>query len=140
MDDFTPLNLFGDDEAENASEIKEETLSAETEQGETTVEAAEVQSETEASEAVPETVEADEIIDEESTDIEGTVEEIQPDKFDVILESQQRLLEKIETLNILFETSVSLSWTFFTFLPQKRPLHDLYLPAIGAGCPLKLPR
>ena len=34
MDDFTPLNLFGDDETENASEIKEETLSAETEQEE----------------------------------------------------------------------------------------------------------
>lgn len=106
MDDFTPLNLFGDDEAETASEIKEETLSAEIEQEEKTVEAAEEQSETEASETVSDTVEADEIIDEESTDIEETVEEIQPDKFDTILESQQRLLEKIETLNTLFETRI----------------------------------
>ena len=39
--------------------------------------------------------------------------------------------------NVLLETSVFLSWTFFTFLPQKRPLHDLYSPALGVDC---LPR
>ena len=33
-----------------------------------------------------------------------------------------------------------LSRTFFTFLPQKRPLHDLYSPALDAGRLPILPR
>lgn len=55
---------------------------------------------------------------------------------------ENRLSRKNQFLsgNILFETSVSLSWTFVTFLPQKRPHHDPYLPAPGAGCLPKLPR
>ncbi len=107
MDDFTPLNLFGDDEAENASEIKEETLSAETEQEETTDEVVEEHIENEANEVVSETVEAEEIKEENAADTEETVEEeSQPDKLDNILESQQQLSEKIEALNALFNARI----------------------------------
>lgn len=49
MDDFTPLNLFGNDDADNATEAKEETPSAEVEPKETTViETVEEQVESEA--------------------------------------------------------------------------------------------
>lgn len=37
MDDFTPLNLFGNEEADNASEIKEEAPSAEVEKEEISI-------------------------------------------------------------------------------------------------------
>lgn len=108
MDDFTPLNLFGNDEADNASEIKEETPSAETEKEETSVDkATEEYIENEATETVSETVEAEEIKEENADDTEETVEEeSQPDKLDNILESQQQLSEKIEALNALFNARI----------------------------------
>lgn len=96
MDDFTPLNFFGNGEAANASGIKEETPSVEAEKEDTTVgEATEEQNE---NETVFETVEAEEITEEKTADAEET----QLDKIDNILESQQQLSEKIETLNALF--------------------------------------
>lgn len=105
MDDFTPLNLFGNDEADNVSEIKEETPSAEAEKEDTTVdEAIEEQSE---NKTVSETVEAEEITEEKTADAEETVEEeTKPDKLDNILESQQQLSEKIEALNVLFNARI----------------------------------
>lgn len=108
MDDFTPLNLFGNVEADNASEIKEETPSAETEKEETSVDkATEEYIENEATETVSETVEAEEIKEENADDTEKTVEEeSQPDKLDNILESQQQLSEKIEALNALFNARI----------------------------------
>ena len=108
MDDFTPLNLFGNDEADNASEIKEETPSAEAEKEEISVgKATEEHIENEANETVSETVEAEEIKEENATDTEKTVEEeSQQDKLDNILEVQQQLSEKIEALNTLFNARI----------------------------------
>lgn len=108
MDDFTPLNLFGNDEADNASEIKEETPSAEAEKEEISVGKATAEHiENEANETVSETVEAEEIKEENATDTEKTVEEeSQQDKLDNILEVQQQLSEKIETLNALFNARI----------------------------------
>lgn len=107
MDDFTPLNLFGNDEADNASEIKEETPSAEAEEEISVGEATEEHIENEANEVVSETVEAEDIKEENAADTEETVEEeSQPDKLDNILESQQQLSEKIEALNALFNARI----------------------------------
>ena len=108
MDDFTPLNLFGNDEADNASEIKEETPSAEAEKEEISVGKATAEHiENEANETVSETVEAEEIKEENATDTEKTVEEeSQQDKLDNILEVQQQLSKKIETLNALFNARI----------------------------------
>lgn len=104
MDEFTPLNLFGNDEADNASEIKEETPSAEAEKEEISV--GEATEECIENEAVSETVEAEKI-KEDVADTEETVEEeFQLDKLDNILEAQQQLSEKIETLNALFNARI----------------------------------
>ena len=57
MDDFTPLNLFGNVDADNAVEAKEETPSAEVETKETTdIETVEEQVESEADEKDSETI------------------------------------------------------------------------------------
>lgn len=108
MDDFIPLNLFDNDEADNASEVKEEPLSAEAKKEEVFVgKATEEHIENEANKTVSETVEAEEIIEENVVDTEKTVEEkLQPDKLDNILEAQQQLSEKIETLNALFNARI----------------------------------
>lgn len=110
MDDFTPLNLFGNDEADNASEVKEETPSAEVESEETTVvETAEEQVKIGADETVSETVEAEEVTEEKITNNEETVkgeEEAQPNKLDKVLESQQQLSEQLEALNTLFNARI----------------------------------
>lgn len=109
MDDFTPLNLFG--KTDNASEVKEETSSAEVEAEETTVveadeEIGEVKADEKASDTALETVEAEEVT-EESTESEETVKEnSQPDKLDKVIESQQQLLEQLEALNGLFNARI----------------------------------
>ena len=109
MDDFTPLNLFGNDEADNASEVKEETPSAEVETEETTVvETAEEQAKIGADETVSETVEAEEVTEEKITDTEEIVEgkEDQPNILDKVLESQQQLAEQLKALNSLFNARI----------------------------------
>lgn len=112
MDDFTPLNLFSNGDADNAAEAKEETPSAEVETKETTViETVEEQVKFEADEKDPETisetVEAGEATEEKTTNSEETVEEEpQPDKLDKVLESQQQLLEQLVDLNALFNARI----------------------------------
>lgn len=108
MDDFAPLNLFSNDEADNTSENKEEKTCAKAEKEETTsVETTEEHSENEANETISETFEVEENTEEKATEAEETVEEeIKPDKFDSILESQQKLCEKIEALNTLFNARI----------------------------------
>lgn len=109
MDDFTPLNLFGNSETDNASEVKEETSSEEVE--ETTVveadeEIGEVKADEKASDTASETVEAEEVT-EEATDSEETVKEnSQSDKLDKVIESQQQLLERLEALDALFNARI----------------------------------
>lgn len=112
MDEFTPLNLFGNGDADNAAKAKEETPSAEVETKETTViETVEEQVESEADEKDPETISetvgSGEATEEKTTDSEETVEEEpQPDKLDKVLESQQQLLKQLEDLNALFNARI----------------------------------
>lgn len=108
MDDFTPLNLFGNEEADNASEIKEEAPSAEVEKEEISIgETIEEHIESESNETVSKTVEAEEITEGKIADTEEYVEEkTEADKLDKILESQQQLSEKIEDLNALFNARI----------------------------------
>ncbi len=108
MDDFTPLNLFGNDEADNASEIKEEAPSAEVEKEEISVgKTIEEHIESEANETVSKTVGAEEITEEKIADTEENIEEeTEGDKLDKIFESQQQLSEKIEDLNALFNARI----------------------------------
>lgn len=112
MDDFTPLNLFGGDEADKAAEVKEETPSAEVVTEETAVvepaeaEQEEVEADESDSEPVSEAVEADEVTEEVSESEETVEEESQPDKLDKVLESQQQLLEQLEGLNALFNARI----------------------------------
>ena len=98
MDDFTPLNLFGNDEADNASEIKEETPSAKAEKEEISVgKTIEEHIESEANETVSKTVGAEEITEEKIADTEENIEEeTGADKLDKIFESQQQLSEKLK--------------------------------------------
>lgn len=109
MDDFTPLNLFGNSETDNASEVKEETFSAEVESEETTAveaeeEIGEVKVNEKVSDTTSETITAEEVT-EESTKSEEP-ENSQPDKLDKVIESQQQLLEQLETLNGLFNARI----------------------------------
>lgn len=98
MDDFTPLNLFGNEEAPSAEVEKEEISIGET---------IEEHIESEANETVSKTVEAEEITEEKIADTEENVEEeTEADKLDKILESQQQLSEKIEDLNALFNARI----------------------------------
>lgn len=108
MDDFTPLNLFGNGDADNAAEAKEETPSAEVEKEEISIgETIEEHIESEANETVSKTVEAEEITEEKIADTEENVEEeTEADKLDKILESQQQLSEKIEDLTALFNARI----------------------------------
>lgn len=112
MDDFTPLNLFGNDETNNAAEAREEIPSAEVETEETIVtetveEQEEAETEENDSEIVLEIVGLGETAEEISTYNEETIEkEPQPDKLDMVLESQQQLFKQIEALNALFNTRI----------------------------------
>lgn len=111
MDDSTSLKLFGNGEADNALEVKEETSSTEIENEETTVvEMGEVKAEADdnifISNTVSETVEAEEVTEEVTESEETVEEETQPDKLDKVLESQQQLLEQLEDLNTLFNARI----------------------------------
>lgn len=112
MDDFTPLNLFGNGEADNAAEAKEGIPSAEVETDEATViETIEEQGEPEAKEADYETIsktpESGETTEENTTDNEANnEEEPQSDKLDKVLESQQQLVAQFEALKALFNARI----------------------------------
>lgn len=108
MDEFTPLNLFGsEDEAK-----KEETASTEevitnevieeATNGESVENATEHADETEKVEVV-----SSESTSEETDDVTPPEEnEVQPDKLDKVLESQQQLLERLEALDTLFNARI----------------------------------
>lgn len=98
MDDFTPLNLFGNNEADNASGIKEETPSAEAEKEEISVgETIEEHIESEANETVSKTVGAEEITEEKIADTEENVEEeTEADKLDKILSHNNSYPKKLK--------------------------------------------
>lgn len=111
MDEFTPLNLFGSEENEkkdettSAAEVANdeiEEVATETEGGENATEnEMEVnQAEVDSSESVSEEVEET----SDDTPVEET--EVQPDKLDQVLESQQQLLERLEALDALFNARI----------------------------------
>lgn len=112
MDEFTPLNFFGSEESEN----KEETVSATEETNDEVVE--EVATEAESGEKTTETdekVNQDEVVSSDAESEEGKeanddtpVEEteVQPDKLDKVLQSQQHLLERLEALDALFNARI----------------------------------
>lgn len=111
MDDFTPLNLFGSDEADKAADTKEEIPYAEEATEETTVveteeEREKVEADEDDSETVSETVAPEEGVGDNPTEAEEAAGEPMPDKFDKVLESQQQLLEQIESLNSLFNARI----------------------------------
>ncbi len=112
MDNFTLLNLFGNNETNNAAEAREETPSVEEETVETIVtktieEQEEAETEENDSEIVSETVKLGETTEEITTYNEKTIEkEPRLDKLDMVLESQQQLFEQIEALNALFNARI----------------------------------
>lgn len=130
MDEFTPLKLSGEDEAGAAAETKEENPPAEAADETTVSETAEINQEEAAaeegaskdaevkqeedegetgesvSETVPENAEPEEIVEEKSTESEEIEAEPQPDKLDKVLEAQQQLLERVESLNTLFNARI----------------------------------
>ena len=110
MDDFTPLNLFGNDETEKTSSAKGENPSEEmTEEivNETVIKEQDEIIPDGVSETISEEVEAEEMTDENSTEkVEAVETETQPDKLDKILELQQDLFEKIDNLNSLFNARI----------------------------------
>ncbi len=125
MDDFTPLNLFGDEKAsdENSSEtvveeVKEEGANAEAkveanadetatkkvdEKNDETVDEV---SEEKKDEVIDEVV--DEVVDEnlENNTDTSPEEEPKPDKLDELVETQKKLLESIDSLNNLFNARI----------------------------------
>lgn len=112
MDDFTPLNLFGSDEADNVTDTKAKTPSEEVAKEENlnktaTVEQDEVELGEPTTETVLETVETEKVVDEKPIEQEETIEvEYQSDKLDKVFELQQQLSEKIEVLNSLFNARI----------------------------------
>lgn len=120
MDEFTPLNLFGSDESENKEDttstaevmneevakevINEEVVKEETE-SESSENATENGDEVKQDEVVsPESVSEEVEETRDSTPVEET--EVQPDKLDKVLESQQQLLEHLEALDALFNARI----------------------------------
>lgn len=114
MDEFTPLNLFGSVENEKKDDVtsdaevtndeieKEEVVATEADCCENATESDE---EDKQSEAVSSDSSDDDV--EETTDdtpVEET--EVQPDKLDKVLESQQQLLERLEALDSLFNARI----------------------------------
>lgn len=111
MDDFTPLNLFGSEEADKAADTKEEIPYVEGATEETTtVEPEEEQDKEEADETDPEkvseTVAPEEVVEDNPIEAEEVAAEPMPDKLDKVLESQQQLLKQIESLNSLFNARI----------------------------------
>lgn len=111
MDEFTPLNLFGSEESEN----KEETVAATEETNDEVVEevvteaesgekATETDKETNQDEVVSSDPEPEEVTEGDDAPVEET--EVQPDKLDKVLESQQHLLERLEALDALFNARI----------------------------------
>lgn len=111
MDEFTPLNLFGSEENEKKEdttsttdvaddEVIEEVTEAEScgnfTENDTEIEQDEVLSSDLASEEVEEA--NDDTLPEET--------EVQPDKLDKVLKSQQQLLERLEALDALFNARI----------------------------------
>lgn len=120
MDEFTPLNLFGSEE----NEKKDETTSAaevandeieevvtEAENGENATENEKEVKQTELNSSESASEEVQETNDEapvEETNDETPVEEneAQPDKLDKVLESQQKMIERLEALDALFNARI----------------------------------
>ena len=111
MDEFTPLNLFGSEE----NEKKDETASAaevandEIEEVTTEAEGGEnaTENEMEVNQAeVNSSVSASDEVEEISDDAPFEETEVQPNKLDKVLESQQQLLERLEALDALFNARI----------------------------------
>lgn len=110
MDDFTPLDPFGSDKVEKATENNEEKSCPEIVTEKTaTGEVAAIEQENEAtgteiSATVSKTQENEKVV-KETTNEEVKVE-TQPDKMDKVIENQQQLLERVEALNTLFNAKI----------------------------------
>ena len=115
MDDFKPLNLFGNDEEKSVPDSNEQPV-CETEGTEATEDSGFVEEATEVKEeaAVEEggekpaesTSVEEESLAEEATDDVSDDEDVQPDKLDQILEAQHKLSEGIEALSALFNARI----------------------------------
>ena len=114
MDEFTPLNLFGSeenekkDEATSAAEVtndaveKEEVVATETDGSENATQSNEEDKQTETVSSDS----ADDEVEETTDDTPVEETEVQPDKLDKVLESQQQLLERLEALDSLFNARI----------------------------------
>lgn len=115
MDDFKPLNLFGNDEEKSVPDSKEQPV-CETDGTEATEdsgfveEATEVKEEATVEEGGEKPAEStsveEESLAEEATDDVSDDEDVQPDKLDQILEAQHKLSEGIEALSALFNARI----------------------------------
>lgn len=112
MDEFTPLNLFGSEENEkknnstSATEVKNDEIEKEeVTESENSENAFENDDEVKQDEVVSSDSVFEEI-EEANNNIPVEENEVQPDKLDKVLESQQELLEKIDALNSLFSARI----------------------------------
>lgn len=111
MDEFTPLNLFGSEENEKKDEPTSAAEVANDEIEEVVTEAENGENVTENEKEVNQTeLDSSDFASEEveETNDETPVEEneVQPDKLDKVLESQQKLLERLEALDALFNARI----------------------------------
>lgn len=102
MDEFIPLNLFGSEENEKKDET---TSAAEVANYEIEEVATEAESDENSTENEMEVNQA-EVNSSESVSEEVEETEVQPDKLDKVLESQQQLLERLEALDALFNARI----------------------------------
>ena len=120
MDEFKPLNLFGNDEEKSVPDSEEqpvcETEACDTGGSEATgssssfEDATAVKEEAVVEEGIEKPAESSSVeedtLAEEITDDATDEEDIQPDKLDQILEAQHKLSEGIEALNALFNARI----------------------------------
>lgn len=100
MEEFTPLNLFGDENVDENKAVAEEKDVTEQPEEETVSDTDTASEEQEADEVdTPE-------VEYKDTDEEVEEEEPQNDKFDEVLQTQQLLLERIESLDKLFNARI----------------------------------
>lgn len=108
MDEFTPLNHFGseEDEKDDAASAAEVKNDEEVKEEATEVESGENSNEDNTEVKQDEVVFADSLSEETDDDTSGEKNEVQSDKLDKVLEFQQQLLERLETLDALFNARI----------------------------------
>lgn len=110
MDEFTPLNPFGSEEADKTDEeisssevVTDEAAVDETSEVEQTVEGSALTTNS----ATNEETDAEVVVEETTGEDEGVVEsDPQSDELDKVIEAQQQLLERIDSLNNLFNARI----------------------------------